>query len=133
MSSNLLLPEELQLHDHSVKRIDEGLGGMDDEGPNGYADIDNKAASAVEALDDEFCCSLCSQIEEGNLGEEVPAPMFEELAVPNLREPVILKGPTLTKYAEAYQHWNIRQRQVISLSDRQPELQRINTLMIAAQ
>jgi hypothetical protein len=113
--------------------MDEGLGGMDDEGPNGYADIDNKAASAVEALDDEFCCSLCSQIEEGNLDEEVPALMFEELAVPNLPEPVILKGRTFSKHVEAYARGNIRQRQFMSLSDRQPELQHINTLMIGAQ
>ena len=133
MSSNLLLSEELKLHDQSVKRVDEGLAGMDDEGPNGYADIDNEAASAVEALDDEFRCSLRSQIEEGNLDEEVTAPMFEELAVPKLCEPVILNGPTFTKRAKAYARRNIWQRQLMSLSDRQLELRRVNALMIAAQ
>jgi len=133
MSSNLLLSEELKLHDQSVKRMDEGLAGMDDEDPNGYADIDNKAASAVEVLDDEFHCSLHSQIEEGNLDEEVTALMFNELAVPKLCEPIILNGLTFTKRAEAYARGNIWQRQLMSLSDRQLELRRVHALMMAAQ
>jgi hypothetical protein len=41
MSSNLLVLLNLKLHNQSVKRVDEVLAGMDDEGPNGYADIDN--------------------------------------------------------------------------------------------
>jgi hypothetical protein len=80
ISSHLFISEELKLHDQSVKRMDEGLAGMDDKGANSYAAIDNEAASAVEALDDEFCCSLRSQIEEGNLDIEETAPMFKELA-----------------------------------------------------
>jgi len=66
-STNLLLTEELTLHNQSVKHVDKGLAGMDDEGPNGYADIDNEAARAVDALDDEFRCLLCSQIEGDTL------------------------------------------------------------------
>jgi len=67
MSTNPLLSEELKLHNQSVKRVDERLAGMDDEGPIGYSDIDNEAASSVEALDDEFRCALRSQMAEGKL------------------------------------------------------------------
>jgi len=88
MSSNLLRTEEVKLHNQSVKHIDEGLPGIDDEGPNGWADINNEAACALEVLHDELCCLLCSQIEEGNLNEEVIAPIFEERAVSKLCEPI---------------------------------------------
>jgi hypothetical protein len=36
MSSNILLSEELTLHNQSVKRVDEELAGMDNEGPDSY-------------------------------------------------------------------------------------------------
>jgi hypothetical protein len=132
MSSNLLLLEELQLHDQSVKQMDEGLAGMHNEGPNGYADIDNNTGSAVEVLDNQFGCSSRSQSEEGFLDQEVTAPMFEELAVPTLCEPVIIYGLTCIKRTKAYARGNIWHRQLMSLSDRQLELRHIIVLMLAA-
>jgi len=50
MSSSLLLSEKLKLHKQSVKCMDEGLVGYNDECPNGFTEIDNQAAKAGEAL-----------------------------------------------------------------------------------
>lgn len=82
---------------------------MDDEGPNGYADIYNEAANTVEELDTGFHCSLRSQIGEQNLDQEVTALMFQVLAVPKLCESVILICLTFTKHVKAYPHENILQ------------------------
>jgi hypothetical protein len=101
--------------------------------PLHYTDIDNEAASAVEPLDDAFCCSLRSHMEEGNLDEEVTALMFKKLVVSNLCEPVMLNSPTFNKRAKAYARRNIWRHQLMSLSDCQLELRRVNVLMIAAQ
>jgi hypothetical protein len=120
------------LHYQSIKLADEGIAGMDDEGAKCYSDIDNKAASAVEVLDNNFGFALRSQYGEGNLDKEVTAPMFEELAVPKLCPLGIINGLTFTKRAEAYTCRNLWQYQSRSLSDHQLELGHVNTLIIAA-
>jgi aspartate/glutamate racemase len=106
---------------------------MDDEGANDYADIDNEAGGAVEEQDNEFCCSLRSHIDRGNVNKEVTALVFDEVAVSKWSEPIILNILTFTMHAKAYALGNIWQRHLMSLSDHQLKLQRVTALMITAQ
>lgn len=72
------------MHNQSVQGVDEGHGGMDNEGPNGYTNNDDEATKTVESKDNEFSFLMCSKVEGGSVNEAVTAPTIAELAVPTL-------------------------------------------------